>query len=150
MKYVTILPVLFMLVLASCGETKWDPAKAAVQAKLAGGVAAAGWVLVEKPKAAQIIAVKFVLDDITKNMAAYQEGGFKGALPGIKAGIDKALPGEDKQIERLMAYRLAETLVGELDALFARHPDWKTKGAEVAGIVSAFTAGARDTLDEVK
>lgn len=150
MRLVTCTLAVCLLAMMSGCDQKWDPAKAAKQAKLAGGLAAASWVAAAKPTKDQVAAVKFVVDDITKNLQGYKEGGFAGALPGIKEGIDKALPKEEQKALRVMAYKLAETLVDELDALFKRHPDWQTKGAEVAGIVAGFTTGASDTLQDVK
>jgi hypothetical protein len=154
-----ILPALFTLALAGCSDIKFVPQKNSFTDKeLANGsgrYCISRWIEYEwllrknsRPGVEQLVVIRSILYDIEKNVSVYPEGGVYTVLPGIRADIDKALPGEDKQRERLMTYRLAEALIGGLDDFFDAHrPDLKTKGAEVAGIVSAFTVGARDALD---
>lgn len=153
MKVIFSAAVVWMMVLAccaGCSKNKFDPVKAKEAASFAGQTAASSWLAISKPSDKDVAAVKFVVDDITKNLTAYQEGGFVAALPGIKQGIEKALPGDENKAARILAEGLAETLLKELDALFVRHPDWKAQGTEVAGIVAAFTQGASDSLAKLK
>lgn len=149
MKFAALVPCLALILCFGCGN-KFDPAKAKEAANTAGQTAALSWLAIEKPSDKTVEAVKFIVDDITKNLKAYQEGGFIAAIPGIKQGIEKALPGDENKAARLLAEGLADTLLKELDALFNRHPEWKTQGAEVAGIVAAFTYGASTALEKYK
>lgn len=124
------------------GGSTMTPEKRKELAAQAGQVAALSYLAIEKPDIEKAKAVKFVIDEITKGLTKYEEGGFKTTLPEIKKAVAKAFPNEEQKAIRLLADKLAETLLSELDALFDRHPDWKKLGGEVAGIVAAFTGGA--------
>lgn len=143
-----LLCIPLLLVCASCGPDKVTPEKRKEMAYQAGNLAALSYLAVEKPTKEQATAIKLVIDEITKSLGQYQEGGFKSALPKIKEAIAKAFPKEDQKATRLLADKLAETLVTELDKLFDRHPDWKTLGGEVAGIVASFTSGASKGFED--
>jgi hypothetical protein len=146
----SVFGVLGALLLAStsCGETPLTPEKRKEMAYQAGNLAALSYLAIEKPTKEQATAVKLVVDEITKSLGQYQEGGFKSALPKIKEAIAKAFPKEEQKALRLLADKLADTLVNELDKLFDRHPDWKTLGGEVAGIVASFTSGASKGFED--
>jgi len=137
-----LLALPLLLLCTSCGETV-DKLKVA---KDAGEIAALAWQAADKPTPEQIQAVKFVVDDIKKSMTDYKQGGFKGTLPDIFKGIDKALPPETKAAENKLARKLAEILVTELDHQFEKRPDWQKLGGEVASIVGAFCDGASGAL----
>jgi hypothetical protein len=137
-----------LLVSTSCGETSITPEKRKELAYQAGNVAALTYLAVEKPTTDQAKAIKLVIDEITKSLGQYQEGGFKTALLKIKEAVAKAFPNEDQKATRLLADKLAETLLTELDELFERHPDWKVLGGEVAGIVASFTFGASKGFED--
>lgn len=138
------LPFILLLPTTGClnGGSSMTPEKRKEIAEQAGQVAALSYLAIEKPSVDQAKAIKMVIDEVTKSLNAYEEGGFKTALPKLKEAIAKAFPGEEKKALRLLADKLAETLVSELDALFDRHPDWKKLGNEVAGIIASFTTGA--------
>jgi hypothetical protein len=143
-----MLGALLLLASTSCGETPITPEKRKELAYQAGNLAALSYLAIEKPTKEQAGAVKMVVDEITKNLGQYQEGGFKSALPKIKEAIVKAFPNEDQKATRMLADKLAEALLTELDKLFERHPDWKTLGGEVAGIVASFTSGASKGFED--
>jgi len=137
-----------LFVCAGCGPDKMTVEKRKEVAYQAGNVAALSYLAIEKPTVEQAKAIKLVIDEITKSLGQYQEGGFKSALPKIKEAIAKAFPSEEQKATRMLADKLADALLTELDALFVRHPDWKTLGGEVAGIVAAFTAGASKGFED--
>ena len=150
-----VLPFLF----AGCTTSTTDPVVPAVPkvitkadrikiAKAAGEVAAYGYLIIEKPDADQVKAVRDVVDLIRSNLLEYKEGGFKKCLPGIDDGIDKLYPLDTKKAQNLLAKKLASILVGELDNLFDKHADWKKLGKEVADINAAFCEGAIKGFDE--
>ncbi len=133
-----------------CGEKPLTPEQITKICNESGQISALAWVAAAKPTPDQVKAVKFVLDDIAKNLKEYQQGGFIAALPGIEEGIKKAFPGEDERniALRKIASTLAKNMLEGLDNLFAQHPDWKNKGAEVAGYVAAYASGGSAALDD--
>lgn len=117
-------------------------------AKEAGQIAALTYLAIQKPGVENTKAIKQVIDQIVVNLDKYQEGGFLTALPEIKKGIAKAFPKPEQKATRLLADKLAEDLLAELDALFKRHPDWTMLGDEVAAIVAAFGSGASKGFED--
>jgi hypothetical protein len=147
--------VMIVMLAASCKKPQPEPEKLSPAqinkiCEQAGQTAALAWVASSKPSKDQIKAVKVVLDQIVLNLKDYQQGGFISALPGIEEAIKKAIPGdtEDKVALRKMASNLAKDMLTGLDDVFNKHPDWKTKGAEVSGYVSVFCAAGSKALDD--
>jgi hypothetical protein len=141
-----------LLLLAGCGNGKvdsktWTPAQRASAAKGAGEAAALAYLAIDKPSKEQAAAVKVIVDKVRANLTGYREGGFKGALPGLKEATALLFPKEEDKGKKLAADKLAETLLTELDKLFDDHPDWKTLGSEAAGLVGAFLDGSSSSFD---
>ena len=113
----------------------------------AGQTAALTYLAIKKPSVEQAAKIKLVVDMITKTITDWPEGGFKSTLPAINALIDKEVPTDKDKALNLLCKNLAQTLVDELDHLFDKHPEWKKKGSEVAGIVGQFGAGASKGFD---
>jgi hypothetical protein len=138
-----VLPVLVLLMFPSCtggGGISIDDMKK--RAEEAGEIAALSYLAIEKPNKEKAEQIKAVIDLFKKTVKDWQEGGFKATLPELNKAIDELVPVEKDKPLNLLCKKLASTLVDELDALFNRHPEWKKKGAEVAGIVESFAAGA--------
>ena len=125
-----------------------DPAKYKVQAKEAGSIAALGYLVDENPTVDQAKAISVVLGQISNACKSYPDKGFSSLLPGINAEIDKLLPLPDKKAENLLAKKLAEVLLSELDNQFNRHPEWKAVSAPVVEIVGAFVDGGKKSFDD--
>ena len=125
-----------------------DPAKYKVQAKEAGAIAALGYLVAENPTVDQAKAISVVLGQISNACKNYPDKGFSSLLPGINAEIDKLLPLPDKKAENLLAKKLAEVLLSELDNQFKRHPEWKMVTAPVVEIVGAFVDGGKKSFDD--
>ena len=142
------VPLLFLVTGCGPDNAQMTPEKRKEVAFQAGQIAALTYLAIEKPSKEQATAIKVVVDEVTKSLGQYQQGGFITAVPKIKEGIAKAFPKEDQKALRLLADKLAETLLTELDKLFERHPDWKTLGGEVAGITASFTAGASKGFED--
>ena len=115
-------------------------------AKKGGEAAALLWVAIDKPSDELVGGVQVVVDKVRGSLSGYVEGGFISSLGEIEKALEDALPGEENATKRLIAGRLAKTLLEELDHLFEKHPDWKTLGAEVAGGVGSFLDGASEGL----
>jgi hypothetical protein len=141
-----VLGALLLLVTISCQETPLTPDQRKCLAIDAGKIAALGYLQLKKPTKDQATAIKMVIDEIANTLGQYQDGGFIAALPKIKESIAKAFPNDNQKVILLMANDLAQTLLTELDALFVRHPDWKTLGGEVSGIVASFSSGASQSF----
>jgi hypothetical protein len=144
--------VMTLLLLAGCGNGKvdpktWTPAQRASAAKGAGETAALAYLAIDKPSKEQAAAVKLVIDRVRANLTGYREGGFKGALPGLKEATALLFPKEEDKGKKLAADKLTETLLTELDKLFDDHPDWKVLGNEAAGLVGAFLDGSSSSFD---
>ena len=129
-----------------CGETPIDKKKLAGEA---GEVAALTYLAVQKPSLEQQALIKGIISKVDDNLNEYKEGGFIATYPGFEELVDKTIP-EEKAAERVLAKKLAKLLLEELDKLFERHPDWKTQGAEVAGIVGSFCDGAKKGFETVR
>jgi hypothetical protein len=145
----TVPLFLVLLMVLGCTGTpteNWTPEKREEAARSAGIAAASGWLLIAKPDTEITEAVRVVTDKIKENLTAYQETGFKGALPGIEEAIGKVLPGEGNEAKRKAAINLAVLLLSELDKLFDDHPAWKSLGGEVSGLIAAFCGGASEAL----
>jgi hypothetical protein len=149
--YYKLFAALMLLVFigSGCGDSKpeWTLEKRQEVSRTAGVAAASGYLIIEEPDRETAVAIKVVIEKIRDNLQAYQEDGFIGALPGISEGIAKALPGEENTGKRTAANNLAKILLEELDRLFKDHPDWKTLGSEVSGIIGSFLNGAFEAFD---
>jgi len=113
-----------------------------------GQVASLTYLAIQKPSKEDAAKIKVVIDFVTKSVNDWPEGGFKSAIPALNAIIDKEVPVETNKALNLLCKQLGDTLLNELDVLFDRHPEWKKKGSEVAGIVSSFTSGASKGFDD--
>lgn len=114
----------------------------------AGQVASLTYLAIQKPSKEDAAKIKVVIDFITKTVNDWPEGGFKSTIPALNALIDKEIPVDKNKALNLLCKNLGETLMTELDRLFDKHPEWKKKGSEVAGIVGSFTAGAAKGFDD--
>jgi hypothetical protein len=114
----------------------------------AGQVASLTYLAIQKPSKEDAAKIKVVIDFITKTVNDWPEGGFKSTIPALNALIDKEIPVEKNKALNLLCKQLGETLMTELDRLFDKHPEWKKKGSEVAGIVGSFTTGAAKGFDD--
>lgn len=142
------MSLLLLVPTVGCTPEKMTPEKRKEVAQQAGQIAALSYLAIRKPSTEDAKAIRQVIDQIVVGLDKYQEGGFKTSLAEIKKGIEKAFPKEDQKGVRLLAEKLAEDLLTELDALFKRHPDWKTLGDEVASIVAAFGTGASSGFED--
>jgi hypothetical protein len=125
----------------------WTPEQRVSAAKSAGEAAALAYLAIDKPAKDQAAAVKVVIDKVRANLTGYREGGFKGALPGLKEATALLFPKEEDKGKKLAADKLAETLLTELDKLFDDHPDWKILGNDAAALVGAFLDGSSTSFD---
>jgi hypothetical protein len=144
--------VMVLLLLTGCGNGKvdpktWTPEQRASAAKSAGEAAALAYLAIDKPPKDQAAAIKVVIDKVRANLTGYREGGFKGALPGIKEATALLFPKDEDKGKKLAADKLTETLLTELDKLFDDHPEWKTLGSEAAGLVGAFLDGSSSSFE---
>jgi hypothetical protein len=141
-----ILPFLLVGCFGNGDKDTWTLEKKQEVARTAGIAAASGWLMIAKPDAETTEAVRIVTTKIQENLTEYAEGGFVGALPGIKEAILEALPGDENAVKRKAAENLAKLLLEELDNLFEDHPAWKKMGGDVAKLVAAFCGGASEAL----
>lgn len=137
---------LLLLMMTGCfggGEKPWETVEGRKKlAKEAGSVATLTWLSTANPTEEEAAAVKNIVEKIAASVTEYKEGGFISALPELQKLIDDELPGDEKKALRLICKKAARILLEELDALFKRHPEWKTLNDEVAGITGAFFIGA--------
>lgn len=151
---VALLTLLLLCVPIGCGPkpSAGDKTVTVEQMKdyafTAGRTAALTYLAIKKPSIEQATKIKFVIDIINKTVTDWPEGGFNSALPTINALIDKEVSVDKDKALNLLCKTLAETLTSELDNLFNKHPEWKKKGSEVAGIVGQFGAGASKGFDD--
>jgi hypothetical protein len=145
-----VLPFLLVACNGNNDTGNWTPEKRKEVARTAGIAAASGWLMIAKPDAETVEAVRVVTTKIQENLTEYAEGGFVGALPGIKEAILKALPGDENAVKRKAADNLAKLLLEELDNLFEDHPAWKKLGGDVAEIVAAFCGGSSEALEGLR
>ena len=124
------------------------PEQRIVLAKDAGYAAALAWLAIDKPDKATVEAVKSVVVKCIENLKVYETGGFKAALPGIKEGLAKLFPKEEDKAKLLLACKMADVLVSELDKLFDKHPTWKELGSKTAEVVAAFGTGVDEALSQ--
>jgi hypothetical protein len=114
----------------------------------AGQIASLTYLAIQKPSKEDAAKIKVVIDFVTKTVTDWPEGGFKSMIPALNTLIDKEVPIEKNKALNLLCKNLGETLLTELDRLFAKHPEWQKKGSEVANIVGSFTAGASRGFDD--
>jgi hypothetical protein len=143
------LLVVLVLGLVGCGNgpgtvppPEETPQRRQDLAKTAGETAVIGYLAIGKPSIQDAQAIQVIVDKIRANLSGYREGGFTAALPGLEEAVDQLFPGEEGKGKRAAAKSLAKTLLEELDRLFEKHPGWKTKSEEVAGLIGAFLDGA--------
>lgn len=137
------VPVLLMFVVGCWGGSPVEtPEQRAELAKAAGEAAALAYLSIDKPSNEQASAIKVILDKIRENLTSWKEGGFVTALPEIEKLADELFSSDEQKAYRLAAKKLSNMLLEELDKLFAKHPEWKDKGAEVATLVGKFVDGA--------
>ncbi len=114
----------------------------------AGELAALGYLTIEKPTVDQAKAIRFVIDQVGKCCVDYQAGGFIAVKPAIDKGIDDLLKGEGKVAERLLAKKLSQILLEELDVQFNKRPEWKLQSEIVVEVLKAFADGANESFDD--
>jgi hypothetical protein len=122
------------------------PEQRAALAKAAGEAAALAYLTIDKPSDEQAKVIQAIIDKIRESLVNWKEGGFITALPEIEKLADELFPTEEQKAYRLAAKKLASMLLDELDKLFKKHPEWKDKGVEVAGIVGKFLDGASESF----
>jgi hypothetical protein len=150
MRTLSVVLVACMLCLSvGCGTTPAGGGSATVTpeqmkdlANKAGYAAAMTFLAIQKPTVEDATKIKIVVDFVGKTVSDWPEGGFLSALPALNLLIDKEVPVEKNKALNLLCKSLGQTLLSELDNLFNKHPEWKKKGSEVAGIVGAFDDGA--------
>lgn len=148
-----VVALLCGLVLPGCGGdvNVIPPVETAAQRKKvagdAGEAAALAYLVIQKPTKEQALAIKVVADKLVATLKDYKQGGFKATREEVHEGLALALPGDDRKAELLLATKLADTLIDELDRLFDEHPQWKDLNKEVTDLVSSFATGASKALD---
>jgi hypothetical protein len=150
-KFVFIIP-LFLLT-AGCrpsGMSESDylkSARAQVDFRRAGYVAAVGSLAGAKVETDKAEEIKVIVDKLKETIKSWNKGGFKALLPKVKEElVDKLLDGDERKAHRLIALKLAEALLDELDAKFEREPEWKENAEAVGLLLARFFEGASDGL----
>jgi len=148
---VVLATVMLLLMSAGCNNPPTNGGATTVtvdqmkdMAKMAGNAAALTFLAIQKPPKEDAEKIKIVIDFVGKTVSDWPEGGFKSTIPALNLLIDKEVPIEKNKALNLLCKSLGETLMSELDNLFNKHPEWKKKGSEVAGIVASFDTGASD------
>lgn len=114
-------------------------------ARDAGILAAAAYVGFNGTTGPQASAIKQVCALIKQNLSAFQAGGFASSQGQLNALIDQSFSGSQLAYASV-AKLFSGIMLGELDSLFAAHPEWAGDSTKVAGIVGAFCDGASATL----
>ena len=115
-------------------------------ANKAGYAAAMTFLAIQKPTVDDATKIKVVIDFVGKTVSDWPDGGFVSTLPTLNLLIDAEVPVDKNKALNLLCKSLGQTLMSELDNLFNKHPEWKKKGSEVAGIVASFDDGASATF----
>lgn len=146
--HVLSIAVIALLMLSGCRQnhpSEIGSSESLARAKQAGALAAAGYLTIHKPTPEEAKAVRLAARTISKNLKSYKDGGFKALAPEIKRQVGL----EIKEKEHLvLANTLIDVLVGELDNLFNKHPEWKAPGEDVVRVIATFCDSAYDTLGQ--
>jgi hypothetical protein len=149
-RFALLTSMLAVLFASGCSKPNLNPEQIRKVCFTSGELSALTWIAIEQPKPDEVKAVSVVLDLIQQNCTAWVVGGFIANLPGIDAGINKAIPGTDERsiALRKIAHIFALEMLTQLDLLFTQHPDWTTKGDQVAEYVKAFCEGGKEGLKD--
>lgn len=129
------------LFLTSC---KLTPSQIILIAEETGLFSAVSWVAVDNPTIEAKQAVMSVLNVINEKASMVETGTTYSVV--IYPEIVKVIDAKVKEQYRPICKTASMVLLGQLDLLFASHPEWKEDHAIALGVVKAFVNGAEKGL----
>lgn len=125
------------LFLTSC---KLTPSQIILIAEETGLFSAVGWVAVDNPSMEAKQAVMGILDVINEKASMVETGTTYSVV--IYPELVKVIDDKVDSRYRPMCKVASIVLLGQLDLLFASHPEWKEDQAIALGVVKSYVNGA--------